>query len=166
MIWSLQIRAFSRGESLGHRNTKVEDLAPSDAIVRLARRFRLADVYVFGSRTKEIAALLRGEECRQRMPDSDIDIGIRPLRGVRLAPRDLVNITIELEDLFDVKHVDLVLLSAADPFLALNAIRGELIYTEDFTDQAHYELYVLRRAGDLVPFKKARMDMILEGHGR
>ncbi len=48
-----------------------------------------------------------------------------------------------------------MLLPGADPFLALNVIRGELIYTEDFTDQARYELYVLRRAGDLLPLKKA-----------
>mgnify|MGYP001578119609 FL=1 len=147
---------------------KIQDLLPNakDAITRLARRFQLADVYVFGSRAKEIAATLKGEERRQKRPTSDIDIGIRPLRGVRLSPGDLVNITIELENLFDAKHVDLVLLPGADPFLALNVIRGELIYAEDFTDQARYELYVLRRAGDLFPLKKARMDMIMEGRGR
>jgi uncharacterized protein len=139
----------------------------NDAIARIAICFRLADIYVFGSRAEEILARLKGGERRQEeQPVSDIDIGIRPLRGVWLSPKDLVDLTIELEDLFDAKRVDLVLLSGADPFLALNIIRGELIYTADFNDQARYELYVLRRAGDLFPLKKARMDMIMDGNGR
>jgi hypothetical protein len=45
-------------------------------------------------------------------------------------------------------------------------IRGELLHTEAPDDQAQYELYVLRRAGDLLPFKKERMRMILEEGGR
>jgi hypothetical protein len=74
--------------------------------------------------------------------------------------------TIELEDILNVRQVDLVVLSEADPFLALDIIRGELLHTEAPDDQAQYELYVLRRAGDLLPFKKERMRMILEEGGR
>lgn len=139
------------------QNAKIQDLTP------IARRFRLADVYVFGSRAKEIAAKLKGENSRREIPDSDIDIGIRPLQGVRLRPRDLVSIAIELEDLFDAKRVDLVLLPGADPYLAYDIIRGELLYAEDPIDQARYELFVLRRAADLLPFKKERLEMILGG---
>jgi hypothetical protein len=72
----------------------------------------------------------------------------------------------ELEDLFEVGRVDLVLLPEADPYVALDVIRGELLYTRDPDRQARYELYVLRRAGDLLPFKKERMRMILEEGAR
>ena len=71
-----------------------------------------------------------------------------------------------MEDLFDVERVDLVLLPEADPFLALDIIRGELLYTRDPNQQARYELYVLRRAGDLLPFQKIRTRMILEEGAR
>jgi len=49
----------------------------------------------------------------------------------------------------------------ADPFLALEVIRGELLYAEDLDRQARDELYVLRRAGDLLPFKRQRLRLIL-----
>ncbi len=135
-------------------------------IVQLARRFQIVDVYVFGSRAKEIVARVKEEKYSRRVTSSDVDIGIRPQRDIRLGPRDLVNITAELEDIFDAKRVDLILLPKADPFLALDIIRGELLYTKDAEDQARYELFVLRRAGDLLPLKKERINMILRGHGR
>jgi hypothetical protein len=77
-----------------------------------------------------------------------------------------VRLTIDLEDLFGADRVDLVILPEASAFLALEAIQGELLYCEDEDDQAEYELYVLRRAGDLAPFERERREMILGGGGR
>lgn len=134
-------------------------------IARLAGDFRIADMYVFGSRAKEIAAKLRGEK-RDVSSTSDVDIGVRPLPGVTLTVQDIVRMSAQLEDLFGVNRVDLVVLTQADPYLALDIIRGELVYTADAVDQARHELYVLRRAADLLPFKKRRMELILGGHGR
>jgi len=57
--------------------------------------------------------------------------------------------------------VDLVLLPSASPFLALDIIRGELIYCADPHAQSEYELYVLRRAGDLAPYQRARHELVL-----
>jgi hypothetical protein len=54
----------------------------------------------------------------------------------------------------------------ADAFLCADIVAGELLYTADPDEQARYELFVLRRAGDLLPFKKARMHMILEEGAR
>jgi hypothetical protein len=105
-------------------------------------------------------------EALQCASSSDVDIGIRPKQGLKPSTQDLVNLTVELEDLFGVPRVDLVLLPEADPFVALDIIRGELLYTEDPLDQAHYELFVLRRAGDLLPWKRERIDMILRGTAR
>jgi hypothetical protein len=60
---------------------------------------------------------------------------------------------------------ELVVLPEADPFLALDAIRGALLYARDLDAQAEYELYVLRRAGDLGPFARERWERVLRGGG-
>jgi predicted nucleotidyltransferase len=138
----------------------------AERLSELARAYGLADIYAFGSRAAEIAAMIINGESLKSASSSDVDIGIRPKQGPRPSTQDLVNLTVELEDLFGVNRVDLVFLAETDPFLALDVIRGELLYTEDPLDQAYYELFVLRRAGDLLPLKRERIDMILRGAGR
>jgi predicted nucleotidyltransferase len=137
-----------------------------ERLAKIARRFKIANVYVFGSRSAEITARLRGQRFPAVSPGSDVDIGVEPRTGVPLASRERVRLTIELEDLFDAARVDLIVLSEAPPFLALDVIRGELVYCEDPDQQAESELFVLRRAGDLAPFERQRRKMILEEGGR
>ncbi|WP_448381771.1 nucleotidyltransferase domain-containing protein [Desulfosoma sp.] len=146
----------------------IQGEALKHALARTAAAFRLVDIYVFGSRAKEIAHRLSAEAASKPpfVPESDVDIAVRPRFGVALNPRERVDVTIALEDLLEVSRVDLVVLPEADPFLALDVIRGELLYTADPDDQARYELFVLRRAGDLMPWKKERMRMILEEGAR
>jgi predicted nucleotidyltransferase len=153
----------AKGESMtdaGRKRKKGERLA------ELARAYRLDDIYAFGSRAAEIAAVVRENKALKRTSSSDVDIGVRPKQGPRLSTRDVVNLTLELENLFGTSRVDLVLLPDSEPFLALDIIKGELLYTEDPLDQAYFELFVLRRAGDLLPFKRERIDMILRGVAR
>jgi hypothetical protein len=45
----------------------------------------------------------------------------------------------------------------------LDVVRGEWLYVGDADVEAVYQLYVLRRAGDLAPFERARLQMILAG---
>jgi len=131
----------------------------------LARKYGIADVYVFGSRAAAIAARVRGSIEQPGAPaGSDADIAVRPHHGRRFGASDRVDLTLALEDLFEVPRVDLVVLPEAGAFLALAAVSGELLYCEDATDQAEYELYVLRRAGDLLPFERQRRELILK-HG-
>jgi uncharacterized protein len=142
-------------EPLTARNTYAE-------LARLAQTYRLAEVYAFGSRSKEIADFTRtGEPSGES--SSDVDIAIRPFPATRLSPREIVRLTIELEDLFAAGRIDIALLPQAEPFLALDIIRGELLYARDPLEQARYELLVLRRASDVLPFKKERIEMILGG---
>ena len=68
-----------------------------------------------------------------------------------------------LEDLFDVGRVDLVVLPEADPFLAVNVIRGERLFADNAYLADEYDLYVLRRAADLLPLERERQRLILEG---
>jgi hypothetical protein len=129
----------------------------------LARQYNLVALYAFGSRAEEVAARAAGKIAESAYPSSDADIGVLPVRGHHLSARDKVRLVIALEDALDVKRVDLVILPEASPYLALDVVRGELLYTMDPDAEAEYELYVLRRAGDLAPFERERLRMILAG---
>jgi hypothetical protein len=72
-------------------------------------------------------------------------------------------LSIAFEDLFSVARVDLLNIPEVDPFLAANIIRGERLYCRDEYEGDEYELYILRRAGDLAPFEKERIALIMEG---
>lgn len=87
-----------------------------------------------------------------RPPASDVDIGIQPARGHRLTARERVRLTLALEEELGVSRVDLVILPEANPFLAAEIVRGELLYARDLDREAEVQLYHLRRAGDLAPF--------------
>lgn len=130
-------------------------------LAHLARRFGVSAVYAFGSRAEELAAHPR--RAPQPASRSDADIGVQLLSGRRLSARDRVRLVAELEDLFGVARVDLVVLPEAEPFLALDVIRGELLYCLDPDAQAEEELYILRRAGDLAPYERERRQLILGG---
>lgn len=81
--------------------------------------------------------------------------------GVHYSARDKAVIAMKLEDLFCVARVDLVMLPGADPFLAAEIVRGERVYCGDAYIVDEYELYVLRRAGDLAPLERDRTSLIL-----
>jgi len=132
----------------------------------ICRKYNIRDLYVFGSRAPEISAMVGNRPVPCRRPQSDVDIGVLPAAIKEWPPEKKVDLAIELEDLFEAGRVDLVFLPEADAFVAVDIIRGELLFTSDPDEQARYELYVLRRAGDLLPFKKARTRMILEEGGR
>jgi predicted nucleotidyltransferase len=131
-------------------------------VARVAQRYGLADIYVFGSRAAEFTP---GAD-RPAPPgtgDADVDIAVRPASSRQLSPEDRVELTLALERALRVSRVDLVVLSDASAFLALAAIRGNLLFRADPVEQAEYELYVLRRAGDLAPFERERQRIVLSG---
>jgi len=137
------------------QNAKFKDLTP------IMQRYRIAALYIFGSRSGEAAALLAGGKEPDGQGKSDIDVGVLPLRGVRLTPKEKVRLTLALEDLFQARRIDLVALPETDPFLAANIIRGERLYCANDDEIDEYELYVLRRAGDLIPLEEERIRLIL-----
>lgn len=137
-----------------------------EQLEEICRRYHVADLYAFGSRADEFAAKLAGKPFATSRAGSDLDIGVRGEGRHPWSAEERTSLTIELEDLFSVPRVDLVVLPEAEPFLALDIIRGQLLYTADPDEQARYELLVMRRAGDLLPFKKERMRMVLEEGAR
>jgi predicted nucleotidyltransferase len=134
-----------------------------EALEEISRQYRLIAIYVFGSRSAEIAARLEGRPAVPEYPDSDVDIGILPERDQHLSVLARVEVMQGLEELFHVDRVDLIILPEASPFLALDVIRGELLFTLDPDAEAEFELYVLRRAGDLAGWEQERRRMILAG---
>ena len=149
-----------------HRRNRKVSLNLRPTIAEIAARYEIMDLYVFGSRTSEILACLDGKSFLQPRSASDADFGVLPAKLDEWNPARRVKLCIELEDLFQVDRIDLVLLPEADPYLALDIIRGELLYTRNPDHQARYELFVLRRAGDLIAFKKERNRMILDQGAR
>ncbi|PTL36653.1 hypothetical protein CLG94_02940 [Candidatus Methylomirabilis limnetica] len=141
-------------------------MSVTEPLKEISARYNLGAVYAFGSRATEVVSQVYGEATSPQFPESDVDIGVQPLPGHRLTAQERVRFSIELEDLLGVGRVDLVVLPEADPFLALDVIRGELLCCADADAQAEDELYVLRRAGDLAPYARERWQLILSGETR
>ncbi|MBA4393704.1 MAG: hypothetical protein C0407_09150 [Desulfobacca sp.] len=129
----------------------------------LAKHYGLTAIYVFGSQMAEAASFIQDQVDSLLNPEVDLDIGIQPLQERRLSAQERVQISLFLEDLFQVRRVDLVILPEAPPFLALDIIKGELVYCDDLDRQAEDELYVLRRAGDLAFYERKRREQIING---
>ena len=138
----------------------------SEALENLAKRFAVSELYVFGSRAREIAGKVQGLPSDPAFAESDVDIGVASSPGRLLSVADKVELAIALEDLLMVDRVDLIVISEADPFLAVEIVRGELLFCEDPDRQAENELYILARAGDLARYRRERIERIFSGVNR
>ncbi len=119
--------------------------AGAEAIGRQDRR--IVALYLFGSRAS-------GEE----HPGSDVDLGALFREPVPLA--ELLELEERLGKALSVP-VDLVDAGRASAFLALDIVRGERLYCADEDKADEFDLYVLRRAGDLEPFERERRRVLL-----
>ncbi|MGQ9555629.1 MAG: nucleotidyltransferase domain-containing protein [Anaerolineae bacterium] len=132
-----------------------------ETLATYCRQFEVVSLYVFGSRAAEVREWLQGTRASLPPGPADVDIGVKTGQGIVLPIHTKVRLAIALEDFLGVNRVDLVSLDEADPFLAANIVRGERLYARDAYWADEYELYVLRRAGDLAPLEHERMAMIL-----
>ena len=132
-----------------------------EKLCEIADRYHIDLAYSFGSRAHEVKDFLRGLGELDKSSPSDVDIGVKlsPRPAVMLV-KDKVKLAIDLEEVLGVGQVDLVILSEADPFLSANIVRGERIFCRDPYLADEYELYMLRRAGDLAPLELERLNMI------
>jgi len=135
--------------------------ARADALASLCARFHVETLYVFGSRAEEVQEWQAGRRETLSPGPADVDVGVKFARGCSPSVYDKVRLAQALEDLWGVSRVDLVSLSELDPFLAANVIRGERLYARDEDAADEYDLYVLRRAGDLAPLERERQMLVL-----
>ena len=133
-----------------------------DRLSGIARTFELEIIYAFGSHAGDALKWLKDEQMLLSISSpSDLDIAIKPATKKKLSVKEKVHLAIALEDLFCVSRVDLVNLPEADPFLAANIIRGERLFSKNTYLSDEYDLYILRRAGDLIPLERERIALIM-----
>ena len=129
-------------------------------IEKLCKDYNIIALYVFGSRAPEMLRALEDNAYLLKPSESDLDIAI--LTQAPLSIENKIDLTLEMENFFKAWRVDLSVLQETDAFLAANIIRGERVYAADSYLADEYELFVLRRAGDLAELERERMAMILQ----
>jgi predicted nucleotidyltransferase len=129
----------------------------------IADQYRLDVIYAFGSRAEEARQAVAGQTGRPETGKSDLDLGVLPESGVHLDAPSRADLAAALEGVFAPARVDLAILPEASPFLALDIVTGEVLFARDPDREAEYQLFVLRRAGDLAPFERERRAIVLEG---
>ncbi len=130
-----------------------------EQIKDIASQYGLQIIYAFGSRAKEALDMVEGRIKLVSSKPSDLDIGVKPEKP--LTVEEKVKIAILFEDLFDVSRVDLIVLPEAPVFLALEIVTGEVLYRQDSTYEAEYQLYIMRMAADLLPYEQVKQRMIM-----
>ena len=133
-----------------------------ESINNICKEFGIDILYVFGSRSKEVATFLDEEGVILPPGSSDVDVGLKLNPGKRLSVKEKALLAVLLEDFLGVNRVDLVILGDADPFLAADIIRGERVFAQDEEEANEYELFILRRAGDLIPLERERLRLIFK----
>lgn len=128
-------------------------------ITEIASMYRLQIIYTFGSRAKEALDMVEGRISHLSSAPSDLDIGVKPEKP--LTVEEKVEIAMFFEDLFDLQRVDVVVLPEASILLALQIVTGEILYRQDQTYEAEYQLYIMRRAAELLPFERLKQKMIM-----
>lgn len=131
------------------------------ALQQICVQFDVAALYAFGSRAERVSHWFTGELCCLESSPSDVDIGVKAMGDATWSVTEKVRLAVTLEELLQGPRVDLVVLDEADPFVAAEVIRGERLFARDQSVADEYDLYVLRRAGDLAPMEKARMALVL-----
>jgi len=132
-----------------------------EVLEQICHEFGVAILYAFGSQAEKVRDCVEEQTHDLRLGSSDADIGVKGVPGKEWSIKDKVRLSMALEDLFNCNRVDLVVLSEADPFLAAEIIRGERLFVRDSYEADEYDLYILRRAGDLAPLERERMALIL-----
>ncbi|NWG04857.1 MAG: nucleotidyltransferase domain-containing protein [Syntrophaceae bacterium] len=130
-----------------------------EEIRNIASQYGLQIIYAFGSRAKEALDLVEGRIEQFSPKPSDLDIGIKPEKPLTVEGK--VKIVIFFEDLFDVFRVDLIVLPEAPVFLAFEIVTGEILYMQDSTYEAEYQLHIMRMAADLLPYERMKQRMIM-----
>jgi len=92
---------------------------------------------------------------------SDLDLGIKSSKPLNVEEK--VKIAIFFEDLFHLPRVDVVVIPEVPALLALEIVTGEILYVHDPTYEAEYQLYIMKRAADLLPHERTKQAMILGG---
>ena len=109
---------------------------------------RVVAAYLFGSQADGTAH-----------SSSDVDVGV--LFSEEVSLDELIRVANRLNSAVP-PAVDLLDVKRARPFVALDIIRGDRFFCRDEIAADEFDLYVLRRAGDLEFFERERRAYYLE----
>ena len=128
-------------------------------IKEIVNKYKILIVYSFGSNAVKVRDFVLSNKQQISFIDTDIDIGIKSSKNLSLS--DKILLTQSFEELFNVNKVDLIDLSKSSIFFTFQVICGELIYCKDAYYEAEYQLYIMQRVSELLPFERAREKQIL-----
>jgi predicted nucleotidyltransferase len=132
-----------------------------EEIHKFALQYGIQIIYAFGSRAKEALAVIEGKIAGFCPGSSDLDLGIKPSKPLNVEEK--VRAAIFFEDLFRLPRVDVVVIPEAPTLLAQEIVSGEILYAEDPTFEAEYQLYITKMAADLLPHERVKQSMIMGG---
>lgn len=126
-------------------------MRPRQRLDAICRELGLRAVYLFGSRADDGLSVLEG-----RIVDgegSDLDVGV-VFRDQEVPVDRLGPLQVELEEVFAPLRVDLVPLQRVDALFRFEALDGHRVAAPDPIAADYYELYVMRRAAELLPIER------------
>ena len=107
----------------------------------IAKKYRIADVYIFGSRIEGFAR-----------KDSDLDIGVRFIDGLPnggAVGKIYGNLASEIQSLFRGYSIDLVLIDEAKLHFQYKVIaKGKLIFSADYENSCNFAESIANRYRD------------------
>lgn len=125
-------------------------------IQKIAERYGIILIYLFGSQTNEGKEYLKGVDVKSDT-SSDLDIAI----AFEIPPEETINIygTLfkEFSKVFDPFNIDLVFMHELNVLFQYEIIKGERIYEKDEFSADEFEEEIMKRAEDLL-FKKRIFD--------
>lgn len=126
-------------------------MSSANALAAACEQFRLLSVYLFGSRADDGLDLLHGKAVEGT--GSDLDVGV-VFRGDQVPVTVLGLLQADLAEVFTPLQVDLVPLQRVDALFQYEAIEGHRVAAPDSVAADYYELYVMRRAAELLPIQR------------
>lgn len=127
-------------------------LSPRRRLLEICREFDLLLVYLFGSRADDGLAVLEGGTVPAA--ESDLDVGV-VFRSHEVPVMQLGPLQVELDELFEPLHVDLVPLQRVDALFQFGAMDGgHRVASTDPDEAARYEIRIMRRAAELLPIQR------------
>lgn len=119
---------------------------------KIAERYGIALIYLFGSQAEEGKKYLEGEEITSiKQSDLDIAVAFKNTEGVNI--KTYASVFKEFSLLFDPFEIDLVFMHEHSPLFQYEVINGIRIYSinEEYAD--NFEETIMKQAEDL-SFKK------------
>lgn len=134
-------------------------------LARLADRYDLSLVYLFGSQVEVGLSLLRGDSLPVVDALADIDVGV-VFRGKLPPPSTRADVYAdmysEMVDMFSPHPLDLCFLQENHSVFQCAIFDGASIYAIDTETRLDYEEDVVRRAADFRPVLEKYLDEMLE----